>query len=821
MASPRILQLDVSVGTGSLTPLDRTKLVVLFLAAAAKKVKMTGTEGWCALTWRQEPEVDSTTVSIRQPVVRVHEETLQQVQDQFMSYATDAKGRYEHTLDLTEAVPSDDGTWSKPVIYDDIPASYNSPAKTVEVFQWIGLKGKDRKLKNISSYYDNPYTFWNESRSEAYVVRDSLVVGTTTPLSKKMDKILDAVSCYLPKLTGVKRGELKDYEEYDKLFVELMGIIEASPHFSQPVNVRDESSDVLLWMDLAAIAASCRSPLSTVEATIDKLYVPDQRRTLELDRKSLNVRYQKAIRAKAKGEAVLSLETLIEYAIKYNHDAYELWWLNWMDEHLNAIYNGTISGAPALARLLSRYSRTTQLYDQTTRSWWIYNDECKSWIRGEVSAKLIEGGLKPVIESKIELLQQFDDHDKAMLENLTKTLRPIVGKRCKGGKNDIRSELEDLLFTHDFSKWKDRQYNSLPLLNCCIEVLEQNGKRRVIIRDHRTQDYVTTTAHALYDAEYHWEHPEVKEVLEFYRRFIPDEETRECLLLWVGSTLWRGNRDRTILSMLGGGGNGKTAFIASLSCISTFIANVKGTSLYGTEKNAGAADTELIALEHKALGVIEEVEHGRIGRTAIIKAISGGGKVPLRGIFQAERPIDSTAKLLIIQNDHIHWPEDDAMVDRLYPIRCVSRFDEHAPASIEEQEAKHHYPKDTTYTERLASLSDAALWIYVRYLEKYVAMERLPRSKASMEEADSYWKMENIYRSFVSIICTCPSPGYVTVSRLLLEAKRYFSTTPFKAEYNQERLLSYIKSLVGIRQDDKDIGYDEKTQVIHGISIQE
>ena len=821
MAAPRILQLDVSVGTGSLTPLDRTKLVVLFIAAAAKKIKLTATEGWCALTWRREPDLDATIVSIRQPVIRVHEETLRQVQDQFISYADDEKGRYEHTLDLTDAMPTDDGTWSKPEVYDDIPASYNAAAKTVEVFQWIGLKGKDRKLKNVSSYYDNQYTFWNEARADGYNVRDALEAGIVTPLSKKMDKMLDAVSCYLPKLTGIKVGEVKEYEDTDKLFSQLITIVGSSPYFSQESDLRDESSDVLLWSDMAAIAAACRTPLSAVEGVIDKIYSSSQRKTLGLDRKSLNSRYQKAIRTKAKREAILSLETLIEYAIKYNSTVYEAWWLDWMDEHLNAIYAGTIYGAPALARLLSRYSRTTQLYDQSTRGWWIYSEECKSWIRGEIPAKLIEGGLRPILESKIEALQQFESHDKAMLENLTKTLKPISGKRCKGGKNDIRAELEDLLFVHDFGKWKDRQYNSLPLLNSCIEVLEQNGKRRVVVRDHRTQDYVTTTAHAMYNPDYHWDHPEVKEILEFYRRFIRDEETRENLLLWVGSTLWRGNRDRTILSMIGPGGGGKTAFLASLSCISTFIANLKGTSIYGSEKNAGAADTDLIALEHKAIGVIEEVEYGRIARTAIAKAISGGGKVPLRGIFQAERPIDSTAKLLTIQNDHIHWPEDDAMVDRLCFVRCTSRFDDEAPASIEEQDATNHYPKDVMYPERLASLADAALWVYVEYLKKYVAMERLPRSKASLQEADLYWKTENIYRSFVTIICTYPSPGYVTVSRLLLEAKRYFNTTPHKSEYNQERLLSYIKTLVGIKGGDNEIGYDEKTQIVHGISIQE
>lgn len=273
--------------------------------------------------------------------------------------------------------------------------------------------------------------------------------------------------------------------------------------------------------------------------------------------------------------------------------------------------------------------------------------------------------------------------------------------------------------------------------------------------------------------------------------------------------------------MIGGGGNGKTTFFLKLlSIIREFIATLKASAFYSFEKHAASADTEFMALKGAAIGLVEEIEPGKTGKVTMAKNVSGGGRIPLRGIFQAEEIVESTAKLLFVGNHVLHWPEDTAMVDRLFLVECTSRFSKEAPSDPADQEREHHYPMDPSFSSKLDDLAPAILWILVEYLKKYVADGRLPASEKIAEASKNYWLTQNIYREFMDLFYLPTEGVHISTNELLKAAGIHFHKHRNGREYTTASFMKYIVGTYGLYDAESDVkkGYDESKGVIYGLS---
>lgn len=801
-------------GVESLNDLDTTRLASATLSVSARRVIIKKTERWVAVTWKRGGA--GCEVSIALPLVVLTADNLTHIRTGIPKMLND-KGWLTGGETAPDARPVREDGWSKPAIYTVI-ANSNEVAPHCSFKDWMMKEKELVSRARKGAYEGGPYSLWSPSEYSSYKLKDTQnpnKVMKSNDLVALVEEYMDAASSVVPPLTTLKSTRDRSYENYPYIFESLLKVIVEGD--------KGALRSSLVWMDITSVAASIPSysGLERIDGAISSLFTKSEREELNLSYASILARHKRAGLAIATRKPSLRVETMMEHASRINEKAWEEWRIRWVDEILDLLYHKQESGESGMARLFSRLYRGRCLYDVSTRSWWVFDNESNCWLKGAIDPEVMRCELQNALLNKIDAIVSSPDADKDLLANLETCERGVNKKTGKGGRESIKTEMQDVLYTNDFSSLVDRHYDSFPLINCCIEVVESVGKREVVIRPHRKQDYNTRVAGVMYDPTLSWDHPDVKEVMEFYRRFISDDETRECILLWAGSLLWRGNRDRIILYLIGEGGEGKGAFLETLSCLDRFVGRIKGTAIYGNEKGAGAADTEFMALKRAALGVIEEIEGGRTGRVTEVKAISGGGPLPLRDIWKQEEDVDSTAKLLIVGNAEIHWPQDRAMEDRLCLVRCGARFSPDAPRDPALQEQQKHYLSDPLYSKKLSEKAHATMWILVEYLKKYVSLPHLPRSAKCREWTAKYWETQNIYRTFLNSSYTFVKGAYVSHNKLLADAARYFAHSNYRKEYNRDSLITFIKNELGIREKGASIdvsGYDMEKMLVYGIT---
>lgn len=809
----------------ALADLDTTRLASAMYKTSGGRVNFKKHEIYSAVTWQRTDE--GVIAAVASPLIRVTSDNLMHISSGMRDWVS--KHWYPGCELVPDTRPSEAGGWSDPIVYGKITNS-NSVAHHVKATQWLG-DGEVKRNKKAKAYlHGNPYSLWDPDEYETYNVKKTenpAKIAKSNEFARELEINADACSAVVAPLSSLDSITHEDFENYTGIFHSMLRIIGESTIMDSPdPTVTVGLRSPMLWMDVVSVAACLQGGLGMeeIETVISSLFSKQEREDLHISYNSLLTRYKRARRIMSTtSRASLGVETMMEHAERLNPKSWGEWRKAWVDETLDLIYLKQESTLSGTARVLSRLIRGSCLYDVATRSWFVFDSVRNCWKKGMIEPKMMRFRLKTAFSNKIRDVISSNNADKDLLSNLEACERSLDKKTGKGGRDTIKSELTEMLYSQCFEDIRDKNYDAFPLNNCCIEVVENAGKRDVAIRPHRKQDYNTKVAGVEYDASLSWDSPDVKEVMDFYRKFLPDEETRECVLLWAGSLLWRGNRDRIILYLIGQeGGNGKGAFHETLnSALGAFSKKIKATTIYGYEKGSGSADTDLVALENAALGTIEEVESNRVGRVATLKSISGGGDLPLRPIWGEERSVENTAKLLIIGNKYIHWSEEQAMKDRLCFIRTDTRFSDEAPSDPKQQEKDRHYMSDPLYSKKLAELSHATIWILVEYLKKYVTLTHLPRSAKSKEWSSEYWRTQNIYRNFMNHNYVPVKGAYIPYNTLVQTAKRHFSSSIHRSEYSGEGLLAFIKGEYGIRPPGSgpDVtGYDQERHQLHGFS---
>jgi phage/plasmid-associated DNA primase len=806
-----------------LTSLDRTRLARLLYEASALRLVYKSGETWVGLTYKKGHEVIATICA---PCITSTPDNIRNIKRSYIEKAERCGYFGEEPGDVTlidNEMPSHSKTmaknWEDPVIFGKIMNS-NLPAEELSSLEWFTMSTGDVKRNRKGEAYreegsrvPNGFLLWDEDQYKTYACKkptDPNKLSSTNTVAKELDIKVDVCSGDLPVVDCVSSSKSKRelvFEDVKELFLELLTKI---------VEVKTEEIDV--WIDCVRIAASLHDTaiLGEVCNSLTLVFGKDKRLQLGLDPASIEKKYENSGQDIFKDKLHIGFETLAEHLERISYSDYATWKNAWLNKSLDSIYLKREQAIVGVAMLATRYMRGSILFDESTARgiWYGYDDVRKKWCKKEPNAETLRE-LKGIITDKAAGIAKDPAHNQDLLTLLRNSAELVA---TNSNRTKLLKEMKDIIKISGFSSFIDKNYNIIPLANCCVEVLEFGDKRQVSIRPHKKQDYTTKVVPISYKS-YSWDHPDVVWVMNFYRQFIPDEETLEFVLHWCGSCMWRGNRDRCILQLHGGGGNSKTAFVTTLEVLCDLVAKIKASAFYSYEKSAGSADTEFIALKDAAIGIIEEIEPGKTGRVAVAKNLSGGGKLPLRAIFQAEEKIDSTAKLLFVSNNLLHWPEDPAMVDRIHNVECVSRFSQSAPADPEDQKKENHYPDDPLFSSKLIERSSAIIWIFVEYLKSYLELGRLPKSTKVTEDTARYWREQNIYRIFVDSTFT-RGDGHISQNEFLHSASTYFHRHPSGKEFNRERLMSYIQGELGFCDSKSEIkiGHDVSRGIIFGIS---
>lgn len=213
--------------------------------------------------------------------------------------------------------------------------------------------------------------------------------------------------------------------------------------------------------------------------------------------------------------------------------------------------------------------------------------------------------------------------------------------------------------------------NHTNLLNCKNGIIDlETGK--FYTADPRL--YITQQVNAIYRENYH------NDVVEkFLRDILPDEATRAALIRWLGYCLTGLTCEEKAFLFYGDGGNGKgTLTLLLMTLFSNYATSLPVTAVCESSRmqDAGAATTELNALEKKRLAIVEELPQGRKLDTAKFKLLTGGDKIPIRRLYEEFTMISPNHKIVISGNfrPELTDARDPGLIRRIKSVDFLQRF---------------------------------------------------------------------------------------------------------------------------------------------------
>ncbi len=678
--------------------------------------------------------------------------------------------------------PVDVDGWDEPLLYHALEMTHT--ARPIDVVHWLASNSSQVKRRSDAYQQDDPFTLW--SSKALYTAKNYVEPKVSEGMAAAM---IDAgiVNNKIPSFRGAMKDQTQEYENWRAMHDDLVKIIQ-----SQYVTQQD------VWMDVVASLIWVTGKGNDPEVIEEEMAMVNKSFVIEMG--SSMVEYIKYLQGMWRtGKLTISPLTLAERISQLCPMHYEQWLDGRIDYVLNCLYLEHPMKRANLAEYLSKlFMKRFQLdyvYSENDSKWFRYNSQRYAWeeARGIKGAPL-EIEIAAIVRAKLQVIEMSDEPIKEGITTLFECGNLLVDREFR---RTVESQTTHKMAVENFSKKRDLNTHVMPLYDQCLEVVDVKGLRQVRIRPHRRQDYITRPCATPYYPHYHWGHPQVQQAMRFMTQFIPDSESRETLLHWMGSALYRGNRDRLILVILGPGGNGKTAFLAFLQEVfHDYMVLMKSNVFYGRESASATADTDLEGIAGAAIAYIEEVDNGKRMRMSRQKAISGGGKLRIRRLYQSEISEDTTAKLLYVLNTPPIFPNDRATRDRILFIRATSRFDEHAPTDPVEQDRTHHYPADTSFSKQAPVLASAFLWIMFEYLKRYLEVG-IPRSTQSNLYAEKYWRHNDIYREFLeACYLETKDPEILSVNDMVLKANKYFRDKRH-LDYSAHGLLDYIRQKYG------------------------
>lgn len=292
-----------------------------------------------------------------------------------------------------------------------------------------------------------------------------------------------------------------------------------------------------------------------------------------------------------------------------------------------------------------------------------------------------------------------------------------------------------------------------------IETKNENGvviKREIIknpFRNGMPDDRVTFSTGYNY-VELSEDDKIVKKIDSFIDKIQPLSHLKEYVLRLFASCLDGKNKDQEFRIFTGIGSNGKSKMIDLLTeTLGTYAGSLPPDVLTLKNNNANGATPYLADKKGKRFLVLQEPEGDSTIQVGKMKGLSGGDKVPARGLFKDPIEYVPQFKMILVCNKLPKIPSDDGGTWRR--IRVTKFNSKFVKTSKEVDHSKHHYLADLTIDpEKMKRWAPVFMWMLVnKYYKKYIDT---PENEGGLQEptevreyTDKYRKDSDTIREFL------------------------------------------------------------------------
>ena len=277
------------------------------------------------------------------------------------------------------------------------------------------------------------------------------------------------------------------------------------------------------------------------------------------------------------------------------------------------------------------------------------------------------------------------------------------------------------------------------LLNCKNGVVDLQTRK---LYPHDSKLLMTQCINAEYRAGYRNER-----VDKFLSEILPDEETLQALLRFLGYALTGEINEEKALFIHGGGGNGKSVTTGTLlKLFGDYGCGLPIESILVQPriiKDADAATPAFAKLQWRRLAISEEIPAGRKLDYSKFKILTGGDVLPIRKLHQEATEIkDPTHKMIFSGN---HLPElddthDTGVLRRWIQIKFEQDFTHNPDTTL-----KKFLQTDDALSALLNILvENAVTW----YKDGLIISEKMKRDR------DAYFTEQDFLADFIITYCT-------------------------------------------------------------------
>lgn len=279
-----------------------------------------------------------------------------------------------------------------------------------------------------------------------------------------------------------------------------------------------------------------------------------------------------------------------------------------------------------------------------------------------------------------DMLKLYTDYSKKLTEFINKTNLnsnteeyalfnkriKIIGEVClklqkTNDKNNITREILDKIEDINFNKDMNKEKYMLPI----------KGKKMLNMKTLEITD--RTIEHKFNyecDAVFYSVIPEEEEtyVKKYFMDLFCQKEKLVQTVLDILKSILTGVRTRYIYFFTGIGCNGKSLLFKLLTMLFQKAMDTIDRNVIIDQKNNSQITTQFEKLDKCRIGYVTELKDDMKLNEAVIKQISGGDAIDLRGLFKTNVTINPTCNLCVLTNEMPEIKIEKAIVDRLIRI---------------------------------------------------------------------------------------------------------------------------------------------------------
>ena len=295
--------------------------------------------------------------------------------------------------------------------------------------------------------------------------------------------------------------------------------------------------------------------------------------------------------------------------------------------------------------------------------------------------------------------------------------------------------------------------NLLGCSNCVIELTEE----KAIQREGKPEDFITKKIGVPYMTNYSYDHPDVKDIINYLRQVFPNEEILDYMFKDLASMIYRRNAEKLCRVWIGDTNGSKSILMKMIRCwLGDYYCDLPEEFFSGKKMGTSGPSPELAQCEDAAVAFTSEPDSDESWKGARIKRITGGDSFYARSCGEDGGTIESTFKYILVLNivPDINGM-DEATKNRFMMIPFEGRWlkpeeEELNPLAdtFEKQIKEKRYRMDPRFEENIPRLAGALNWLCIKNYERYLR-EGLVRPNYIKNFMEEYWSKNDPFNAFI------------------------------------------------------------------------